>query len=100
MPPRPDPSESEWRTRKGCIDPRLDARGWRRAAGNPAPLYGPFRTDEERTDHGPADYVLWLDRRPRAVVEAKRLGLGTQEVLSQAERYARGLKTSRTTTMV
>lgn len=85
-------SESEWLTRKRRIDPKLDARGWRLPAGDPAPLHQPYRTEEEETDSGPADYVLWLDRHPTAVVEAKKLAVAPQEVLTQAERYARGLR--------
>lgn len=87
-------SESEWLTRKRRIDPKLDARGWRLPSGNLAPLHGPGRTEEEETDNGPADYVLWLEHQPTAVVEAKKLAVGPQEVLTQAERYARGLRNS------
>ncbi len=57
----------------------LDARGWRLAAGNAAPLRGPCRTEEKETDRGLADYVLWLDHHPTAVVEAKKLAVGPQE---------------------
>lgn len=87
-------SESEWLTRKRRIDPKLDARGWRLPSASLAPLHGPFRSEEEETDNGPADYVLWLDHQPAAVVEAKKLAVGPQEVLTQAERYARGLRNS------
>ncbi|MBI4513538.1 MAG: hypothetical protein HY702_05450 [Gemmatimonadetes bacterium] len=86
--------EREWLTRKRRIDPRLDARGWHLSAGDSTPLRGPYRTEEEETDSGPADYVLWLDRHPAAAVEAKKLAVGPQEVLKQAERYARGLRKS------
>jgi type I restriction enzyme R subunit len=81
-------SESEWLTRKRRIDPLLDAAGWpgRRGRGNAA-----FRTEEEEPAHGPADYALWLDDRVVGIVEAKKLTIGPQNVLTQAERYARGL---------
>jgi type I restriction enzyme R subunit len=81
-------SESEWLTRKRRIDPLLDAAGWpvRRGRSNAA-----FRTEEEETAHGPADYTLWLDDRVVGIVEAKKLTIGPQNVLTQAERYARGL---------
>ena len=88
----PDPgNESEWLTRKRRIDPLLGAAGWpvRKPRGNTA-----FRTEEEETAHGPADYALWLDERVVGIVEAKKLTIGPQNVLTQAERYARGLNNS------
>ena len=36
------------------------------------------------------DHALWLDNHVTAVVEAKKLAVGPQNVLMQAERYARG----------
>jgi type I restriction enzyme R subunit len=50
---------------------------------------------EEETDYGPTDYLLWFDGHPVAVVEAKRVSVGPQNVLTQAERYARGIRNSR-----
>jgi type I restriction enzyme R subunit len=77
--------ESEWKTRKKRIDPKLDAAGW--------PLRGrqARRSEEEDTANGPADYALWLDGRIVGVVEAKKVTVGPQNVLTQAERYARGI---------
>jgi type I restriction enzyme R subunit len=82
-----DAHESEWLTRKRRIDPLLDAAGWpiRKTAASKA-----YRTEEEETAHGPADYALWLDGIA-AIVEAKKITIGPQNVLTQAERYARGL---------
>ncbi|MFY9344090.1 MAG: DEAD/DEAH box helicase family protein [Planctomycetota bacterium] len=88
----PPPDESEWTTRKQRIDPRLDAVGWKRGQGATSPK--PHRTEEHETANGPADYVLWQDRRIVAVVEAKKVTIGPQNVLTQAERYARGLTDS------
>lgn len=82
------PPEREWHTRKSRIDPRLDGAGWRVAKRGVAA----FRTEEEATENGPADYALWLDKSVAAIVEAKKLGVGPQNVLVQAERYARGLR--------
>ena len=79
--------ESEWKTRKTRIDPKLDGAGWRLHRG---PVR---RTEEEDTAHGPAD-SLWLDDRIVGVVEAKKLTVGPQNVLTQAERYARGIASS------
>lgn len=78
--------EREWKTRKDRIDPRLDSLGWKRAESA-----GAHRTEEHPTDAGPADYVLHIDGTPVAVVEAKKLTVGPQNVLTQAQRYARGL---------
>jgi type I site-specific restriction endonuclease len=80
--------ESEWQTPKRRIDPLLDAAGWplRKSRTGAA-----FRTEEEETANGPADYALWLDNRIIGIVEAKKLTIGPQYVLTQAERYARGL---------
>jgi type I restriction enzyme R subunit len=80
--------ESEWLTRKRRIDPLLDAAGWPRRRGRRDTA---FRNEEEETTHGPADYALWLGDRIVGIVEAKKLTIGPQNVLTQAERYARGL---------
>lgn len=89
----PDGGENEKRTRKRRIDPRLDVRGWRLVPTEVVSL-APFRTEEEETANGPADYALWLDNKVVGIVEAKKLAVGPQNVLIQAERYARGLKNS------
>jgi len=86
------PSESEWRTRKARIDPKLDAAGWRLRSG--AKPKRPGRTEEEPTSNGPADYALWLDQHIVGVVEAKKLTVGPQNVLTQAQRYAEGIAES------
>src|SRR6266567_7669138 len=83
--------ELEWKTRKARIDPKLDAAGWRLPKNGATPLRGQFRTEEHETTNGPADYALWLDGRIIALVEAKKLTIGPQNALTQAERYARGL---------
>jgi type I restriction enzyme, R subunit len=83
--------EGEWLTRKRRIDPKLDACGWPLPKGGSTPLHQPYRTEEQETDAGPADYALWLDNHIVSLVEAKRLTVGPQNVLTQAERYARGI---------
>ena len=75
--------ESEWKTRKKRIDPKLDGVGWTRSTGRARAA--PFRTEEEETDNGPADYALWTDSQLVGVVEAKKLAVGPQNVLTQAE---------------
>jgi type I restriction enzyme R subunit len=86
--------EKEWQTRKKRIDPKLDAAGWRTPPKGTSPLHLCCRSEEEPTASGPADYALWLDNRIVGVVEAKKLTVGPQNVLVQAERYARGLSNS------
>ncbi len=86
--------EREWQTRKRRIDPRLHARGWTLLPECTNSQPRAYRTEEEETDNGPADYALWLDGTLVGVVEAKRLTVSPQGVLTQAERYARGLRNS------
>ena len=47
--------------------------------------------EEYPTTAGPADYALCSGGRIIGIVEAKKLTLGPQNVLSQAERYSKGL---------
>jgi type I restriction enzyme, R subunit len=86
--------EREWRTRKARIDPRLAALGWKLARfGAALPGAGEPRAIEEyETANGPADYALSVDGRVLGIVEAKKLSLGPQNVLTQAERYSRGAR--------
>jgi type I restriction enzyme R subunit len=89
--------EREWQTRKTRIDRRLQAQGWKIAPFDPSrPLsaYKHHAIEEFPTEHGPADYVLVSNGRILGVVEAKKLSLGPQNVLLQAERYARGVAES------
>ncbi len=53
-----------------------------------------YALEEFPTDNGPADYALCVDGKIVAVVEAKKVTLGPQNVLSQAERYAAGISGS------
>jgi type I restriction enzyme R subunit len=89
--------ESERLTRKKRIDPQLKALGW---------SVVPFAEDrslvdlnncaieEYPTENGPADYALCVDGRIIGVLEAKKLTLGPQNVLTQAQRLCRGLTSS------
>src|SRR5439155_19150691 len=85
--------ERESETRKRRIDGRLEAQGWKVVPFDPTRPVASYRnhaTEEYPTDYGPADYVLVSNGRILAVVEAKKLSLGPQNVLIQAERYSRG----------
>jgi type I restriction enzyme R subunit len=86
--------ETEWQTRKKRIDTRLEALGWKVVPFDPRrPLssHPQNAIAEYQTDNGPSDYALSLGDAIVGIVEAKRLSLGPQNVLVQAERYAKGL---------
>jgi type I restriction enzyme R subunit len=83
------PLNSEWLTRKQHIDPALKTLGWPYISGQ-MPKSEPHRLEEFETANGPADYALGFDNRIVGVVEAKKLTLGPQNVLTKAERYSRG----------
>jgi type I restriction enzyme R subunit len=91
------PTKSEYLTRKQIVDHKLRAAGWTVAPFKPdLPLtaYKNCAIEEYPTGAGPADYALCMDGQILGVVEAKKLTLGPQEVLTQAERYSRGLTSS------
>jgi len=87
------PEELEWQTRKQRIDNRLTRWGWTIARFDPArPVadYRPHAVVEYPTAEGPADYALFVDGVILGVLEAKKLSLGPQNALVQAQRYSRG----------
>jgi len=89
--------EREWQTRKKRIDTRLEAQGWKVVPFDAARSLDSYKCHAIRefpTDNGPADYVLVSNGRILGVVEAKKLSLGPQNVLLQAERYSRALSES------
>lgn len=87
-------AESERQTRKSRIDPKLKASGWQIVPfdrARPLSEYTHHAIEEYPTANGPADYALVVDGQLLAVVEAKRVTLGPQNVLTQAERYSKGV---------
>jgi type I restriction enzyme R subunit len=85
--------EAEWLTRKKRIDTRLKALGWSIvpfAADQPISDYHRHAITEYETANGPADYALAVDGVLLGIVEAKKVSLGPQNVLVQAERYSKG----------
>src|SRR2546422_986050 len=87
-------SESERRTRKRRIDPRLKQWGWEVTPFDPTRPLSDYRRhaiEEFPTANGPADYALVVDGQLLGVVEAKKVTLGPQNVLTQAERYSKGV---------
>ena len=94
MPPA-TPANSEWLTRKRLIDGQLKATGWRvlpYARDKSLASLDRCAIEEYETANGPADYALCLNSQIVAILEAKKLTLGPQNVLSQAERYSKGIK--------
>lgn len=93
----PSPGVSEYVTRKQLIDRRLTEAGWKIItqqkfdSKKPLTFYDRCAIEEYLTANGPADYALCLNGHVIGVVEAKKLSLGPQNVLIQAERYAKGL---------
>ena len=87
--------EAERSTRKLRIDPRLTRAGWHVEPFRPelsASDYTKAAVEEYETSKGPADYALCDGGQARGVVEAKKVTLGPQGVLVQAERYSKGLR--------
>ncbi len=88
---------SEQATRKQRIDKSLAASGWRVvsfARWDKGDRSSSDAVEEFPTDNGPADYLLFLDGKPVADVEAKKLSVDPQNVVEQAKRYARALADS------
>lgn len=89
--------EPEWLTRKTRIDGRLRALGWELV-----PYTSFFRPEKSHcqavaeypTESGPADYALFVNGRILAIIEAKKISLGPQNVLVQAQRYSEGAKSN------
>lgn len=90
----PGPTNSEWLTRKRLIDGKLRQAGWKIVPFRPAARVADCdrcAVEEYETANGPADYALCLDGHVIGIVEAKKLTLGPQNVLLQAERYSKGI---------
>jgi type I restriction enzyme R subunit len=85
--------ESEKRTRQTRIDPRLKAAGWSVVpftTSDPT-SYSNAAVEEFETTNGPADYALCAQDQILGVAEAKKVTLGPQGVLTQAERYSKAI---------
>jgi type I restriction enzyme, R subunit len=86
---------NEEKTRKSLIDDKLKEAGWIKIIPysenlNLSELHL-TAVEELPTESGPADYGLFLNGKPVGIVEAKKLSLGPQNVLVQAQRYAKGI---------
>ena len=72
----------------------LRASGWTVTAfvpGRALSNYSAHALTEFPTVNGPADYALVVDGQLLGIVEAKKITLGPQNVLTQAERYSKGV---------
>ena len=85
---------NEDKTREQCIDPMLRAAGWnivsydkRKNLNN----YSKCAITEYPTATGEADYALCFGGIILGVIEAKKPKSTTMSVLTQAERYSRGI---------
>jgi len=87
-------SEIERQTRKKRIDARLRELRWEVLPYDPnvsVDTYTHHAVEEYPTRSGPCDYALFYQGKIIGIVEAKRLSLGPQNVLVQAQRYAKGI---------
>ena len=88
-------SESERVTRKKRIDPQLKAAGWvisPSRTGMDLSRCNRYALEEFPTGNGPADYALCLDGKIVAVIEAKKVTLGPQNVLTGRTVHSRDLR--------
>ncbi len=88
------PKEQEKQTRRQRINPRLRAAGWEVVPFDhttPMDAHDKAAIEEFETANGPADYALCNEGRTLGVLEAKKVTLGPQGVLVQAERYSKGI---------
>lgn len=87
--------ELEWQTRRDRINKKLQALSpaWNiikyTERLNTAVL-NCHAVEEFPTANGPADYALFVNGKLLGIIEAKKVGVGPQNVLEQAKRYARG----------
>lgn len=89
--------ESERETRRTRIDPKLIEQGWEVVPYDPnRPMiaHTNHAVTEFPTDEGPADYGLVVAGRVLGVTEGKRVTIGPQNVLTQSERYSKGVRNS------
>lgn len=92
-------TELEWQTRRDRIDKRLCALHpeWVIINYSPSLIINNLTCHAVRefpTENGPADYALFVNGKLLGIIEAKKVGIGPQNVLEQAKRYSRGVRTA------
>jgi type I restriction enzyme R subunit len=90
-------SEAEWQTRKKRIDANLRSLNptWKIIAyrdGLDLASLTHHAVTEFPTENGPADYALFVNSKLIGIIEAKKVGVGPQNVLEQAKRYSNGVR--------
>jgi|Deesub1362A_J573_1020465.scaffolds.fasta_scaffold01045_13 type I restriction enzyme R subunit len=84
--------ENERETRRQRIDKKLRECGWEIVTFDSNPdSYINHAVEEYPTSHGPADYALFYEGKIIGIIEAKKLSIGPQSALVQAQRYAKGV---------
>ena len=84
---------NEAETRKKFVDKALESSGWSPIVDYVKDaVYKSGSVKEYETDNGTADYILFHNGIALAVAECKKLSLGPQNVLVQAQRYSRGFR--------
>lgn len=84
---------NERATRRELIDKMLLACGWGPIVDfKEGEKYETCAVREYQTKNGPADYLLFYKGEALAAVEAKKLTVSPQNVLSQAQRYSKGFE--------
>ena len=87
--------ELEWRTRRERINTKLTSlpHPWkiiRYRDGIAISSLNRVAVEEYPTKNGPADYALFVRGKLLGIIEAKKVGVGAQNVLEQAKRYSKG----------
>lgn len=91
----PEKDWNEYKTRKEYIDELLIESKWGPIVQyEETKQYNHGSVEEYPTETGPADYALFHNKKPLSVVESKKVAIGVQNVLQQAQRYSRGFKNS------
>ncbi len=89
------PDELEWKTRRDRINKKLTSlsMSWkiiRYYENLNTSTLTHHAVEEYPTQNGPADYALFVKGKLLGMLEAKKVSVNPQNVLAQAERYARG----------
>src|SRR5215211_3669742 len=85
---------TEAQTRKQKIDVKLKKLAWIVIPYQPGlntSILSNHAVEEYPSSNGPADYALFVNGKLLGIVEAKKYGIGAQNVLEQAKRYAKGV---------
>jgi len=89
------PNQNPEQLARDEIDKQLKACGWIIQSKNQINLNAGFgvAVREYQTDIGPADYVLFIDKKPVGIIEAKRSEEGVH--LTMHEEQTEGYRTAR-----